>query len=270
MPATYTSALQASHSPSRFIHRPFSTHACISLPSSQVKAAWSAACKGIPAVIANGKSPYSLLQIVSGQLVGTLFSQEGAQQLLQAGIGGPEAKEAPQTDAREAATRARAASRTLQALAPAQRVAVLHRVADALLEQQDAILAANVADVEAAEGRISESLLQRLKLKPAKLEQLADGTRWCLVTAVNTVLRGVLAPHVSNPFAVFLRVRCAVGMVVVSLLSLSICHTSVLLFLLFLFLLLWVHPSHNTNSVPTAPLSQHPTSPHITPNPRHS
>lgn len=163
----------------------------------QVKAAWSAATKGLPAIIANGKSPYSLLQIVSGQLVGTLFSQEGAQSLGPAGDAATLARPTLQADARDAATKARAASRTLQTLEPAQRVAVLHRIADALLEQQDAILAANAADVEAAEGRISESLLQRLVLKPAKLEQLADGARGRGCVCVARRMRRHMSTYVS-------------------------------------------------------------------------
>lgn len=129
---------------------------------------------------------------MSGQLVGTLFSQEGAQLVQQAGLG--DVKSSAETDARDAATRARAASRTLQTLPPAQRVAVLHRVADALLEQQDAILAANAADVEAAEGRIAESLLQRLILKPSKLQQLADGAIACVGRVVLCALPCVRCP----------------------------------------------------------------------------
>lgn len=78
--------------------------------------------------------------------------------------------------AQEAAIRARAASRALQALSSEERVDVLRAIADTLEAHTDEILAANAEDVEASKGKISDSLLQRLILKPAKIAQLA-GTR---------------------------------------------------------------------------------------------
>ncbi len=56
------------------------------------------------------------------------------------------------------------------------RVAILHRVAE-LLAAQDDILAANEEDVAASSGKIDGTLMQRLKLKPAKLQALAAGER---------------------------------------------------------------------------------------------
>lgn len=79
--------------------------------------------------------------------------------------------------AREMALHARAASRQLQALDTATRVAILNRVADKITENEAAIMAENSADVDAARGKISDSLMQRLILKPKKLELLADGIR---------------------------------------------------------------------------------------------
>lgn len=75
------------------------------------------------------------------------------------------------------AVHARAASRHLQALTTEQRVAVLNRIADAIEQQESSIMAENAKDVEAATGKISDSLLQRLILKPNKIAQLADGIR---------------------------------------------------------------------------------------------
>lgn len=80
-------------------------------------------------------------------------------------------------DPREMAQKARAASRQLQALPTADRVAILHRVADKLQAHEAEIMAENAKDVEAASGRISDALLQRLVLKPNKIQQLADGIR---------------------------------------------------------------------------------------------
>ena len=78
----------------------------------------------------------------------------------------------------EMALAARSASRGLQALDSAGRTKVLYRVADALLANEAAILVENKADIEAAEACGTEAaLLNRLKLKDGKLEQLAQGIR---------------------------------------------------------------------------------------------
>lgn len=83
-------------------------------------------------------------------------------------------------DTRLQAQLARQGSRKLQALSSAQRSALLHRVAEALTENEEAILEVNALDVAdgakaVAEGRLSESLAARLKLSPTKLEALAEG-----------------------------------------------------------------------------------------------
>lgn len=74
---------------------------------------------------------------------------------------------------------ARAASRQLQALNSEERVAILNAMADTLVQHTDDILAANAEDVEASKGKISDSLLQRLIMKPAKINQLA-GVYMCV------------------------------------------------------------------------------------------
>jgi len=75
------------------------------------------------------------------------------------------------------AMRSRAASRQLQSLTTAERVAILNRVAELLEANEASIMAENAKDVESATGKISEALLQRLILKPSKIRQLADGIR---------------------------------------------------------------------------------------------
>lgn len=55
---------------------------------------------------------------------------------------------------RDMAIRARTASRALQALPTSERVAMLNRIADALLARQDEILAANEKDMEEAQARV--------------------------------------------------------------------------------------------------------------------
>lgn len=58
-----------------------------------------------------------------------------------------------------------------------EREAILHKVAEALVEHEEEIMKENEADVEAAEGKIDDQLMNRLRLKPQKIQQLADGIR---------------------------------------------------------------------------------------------
>ncbi len=80
------------------------------------------------------------------------------------------------------AVRARAAARHLRDLSSEKRAEVLRRVARALLERSEEILAANAEDVQegerlVAQGRMSAALAARLALSPRKLQTLADGLR---------------------------------------------------------------------------------------------
>ena len=65
----------------------------------------------------------------------------------------------------------------LKAAMVQEREAILEKVAGAIEANQDAILAENQADVEAAEGNIDAHLMNRLRLKPQKIQQLAKGIR---------------------------------------------------------------------------------------------
>ena len=51
---------------------------------------------------------------------------------------------------------------------------ILRRIADSMDASTDAILEANAADVAAMAGRIDQQLMQRLQLKPAKLQSLIN------------------------------------------------------------------------------------------------
>lgn len=53
----------------------------------------------------------------------------------------------------------------------------LNRMADRLLSSFSQILEANAADMEGAKGRISETMLDRLKLTEKRIESMADGIR---------------------------------------------------------------------------------------------
>ncbi|MDR2862469.1 MAG: glutamate-5-semialdehyde dehydrogenase [Puniceicoccales bacterium] len=72
------------------------------------------------------------------------------------------------------AARARAASRRLAAATTARKNGALLAIADALVSQTAAILAANQRDLAAAEG-ISAAMLDRLRLTPERIKAVADG-----------------------------------------------------------------------------------------------
>ncbi len=72
---------------------------------------------------------------------------------------------------------ARAAWPSLRATDTEKKNAALNAMADALLERTGAILAANAEDMEAAKGKISEVMLDRLMLTEARVEGMAQGIR---------------------------------------------------------------------------------------------
>ena len=72
---------------------------------------------------------------------------------------------------------AKAAKSSVAALTRAQKDAALLAMADALEARQDTILDANRADLDAAAGRISDVMLDRLRLTPARIAGMAQGMR---------------------------------------------------------------------------------------------
>lgn len=73
--------------------------------------------------------------------------------------------------------KAKAAKAQVTRLTPAEKNAALNAMADALLRQQDAILAANALDLEAAKEHISTVMLDRLRLTPQRIAGMAQGIR---------------------------------------------------------------------------------------------
>ena len=75
--------------------------------------------------------------------------------------------------------------------------AALEAMAVALVENSDAILAANKQDLAAARGRISDVMLDRLALTPARLAAIAKGMREvaALPDPVGAVLRKIVRPN---------------------------------------------------------------------------
>ena len=70
---------------------------------------------------------------------------------------------------------AKAAAPVLAVLESEKKNAALTAMADALMANSDAILAANAQDMSAAKGKLSESMLDRLALTKARIEAMAQG-----------------------------------------------------------------------------------------------
>ena len=69
------------------------------------------------------------------------------------------------------------AKSAIAVLSEEQKNNALLAMADALVEQADGILAANAKDLENAKGKISDVMLDRLMLSPARIESMAQGIR---------------------------------------------------------------------------------------------
>ena len=74
-------------------------------------------------------------------------------------------------------TAAKAAKTEVSRLTTGQKNAALEAMAQALLDQQEIILAANARDLEAARGTVSDVMLDRLQLSPARIASMAQGIR---------------------------------------------------------------------------------------------
>jgi len=74
-------------------------------------------------------------------------------------------------------TAARAAKMEVTQLTTEAKNAALNAMADALLEFEADILAANALDLEAAKGTVSDVMLDRLQLTPARISGMAQGIR---------------------------------------------------------------------------------------------
>lgn len=72
---------------------------------------------------------------------------------------------------------AKNAKLTVSQLTSAQKNAALEAMADALVDAQDEILAANASDVEKASATISAVMLDRLRLTKDRIKGMADGIR---------------------------------------------------------------------------------------------
>ena len=74
-------------------------------------------------------------------------------------------------------TAAKQAKFEVNRLTTQQKNDALNAMADALLDQQDAILTANAQDLEAAKGKVADVMLDRLLLTPDRIAGMAAGIR---------------------------------------------------------------------------------------------
>ena len=72
---------------------------------------------------------------------------------------------------------AKAAAPALAAASPEQKNLALEKIADRLISEQDNILRANAADIEASRDRLGPVMIDRLSLSPERLAGMASGIR---------------------------------------------------------------------------------------------
>ncbi len=108
---------------------------------------------------------------------------------------------------------ARAAWPALQAADTAAKDAALNAMADALLANQAEILSANAVDMASAKGRISEVMLDRLKLTEERIAGMAQGIREvaALADPVGAVIHRTERPN----GLVIERTRVAMGVIAI-------------------------------------------------------
>ncbi|PKU65101.1 delta-1-pyrroline-5-carboxylate synthase [Dendrobium catenatum] len=135
--------------------------------TAKVKAAVHAAYAGIPVIITSGFATDSIIKVLQGERVGTLFHKDANLWVL------------PKEDgAREMAVAARDCSRKLQRISSEGRRRILLDIADSLEANEKLILTENGADVIAAqESGYEKSMISRLILKPGKISSLANSIR---------------------------------------------------------------------------------------------
>ena len=113
----------------------------------------------------------------------------------------------------ELLTAAKAAKNEVARLTTAQKNAALLAMADALLAQQEAILAANAQDMEQAQGSVSQVMLDRLSLTAARIEAMAKGIRD--VAALPDPVGRVLDSHTRADGLLIQKVSVPIGVIAI-------------------------------------------------------
>lgn len=105
---------------------------------------------------------------------------------------------------------AKAAAKAINGIPSEQKNSALYAIAAALEKNENAILAANSKDVEAARGNLSEAMIDRLLLNSARIKSMADGIRAVAalpdptgrILSERTLPNGLLVQKASVPFGV--------------------------------------------------------------------
>ena len=168
---------------------------------SKVQAALWSLEQGTSTVICNGcfTKGSALLDIVAGRKVGTFFTEAKVET----------------SDPLHQAAEAKEGSRKLQQLHVQQRKEILYKLADLLEEYEQDIMDMNHRDVAQAKksNDLSQALMDRLVLSPARLRELGDGIRQVAEKSsglVNQVIvrrqlaDGLTAEQVSVPIGVLM------------------------------------------------------------------
>ena len=108
---------------------------------------------------------------------------------------------------------AKAAKPEIARLATEQKNAALHAMADALIENEAAILAANALDLEAAKGTVSDVMLDRLLLTSARIAGMAEGIRQ--VAALPDPVGRILEEHTRNDGLLIQKTAVPVGVIAI-------------------------------------------------------
>ncbi|KAM3410848.1 hypothetical protein ACQJBY_002832 [Aegilops geniculata] len=170
--------------------------------TAKVQAAVWASTGGVPVVITSGCASQSLVKVLRGEKIGTLFHKN-------ASLWEP----SKDTSVREMAVAARDCSRRLQNLSSEERKKILLDVADALEANEDLIRSENEADLAAAhEAGYESALVSRLTLKPGKIASLAKSVRTLanMEDPINEILKrtevadGLVLEKTSCPLGVLL------------------------------------------------------------------
>ena len=98
-------------------------------------------------------------------------------------------------------------------LSTTQKNEALMAMADALLAQQDKILAANALDMEAAKGKVSDVMLDRLRLTPDRIAGMAAGIRE--VAALPNPVGHILESHTREDGLLIQRVSVPMGVIAI-------------------------------------------------------
>ena len=108
---------------------------------------------------------------------------------------------------------AKAAKFEVNRLTTEQKNAALNAMADALLSHEEEILAANALDLEAAKGKVSDVMLDRLLLTPQRIAGMASGIRD--VAALPDPVGNVLEEHTRSDGLKIRKVSVPMGVIAI-------------------------------------------------------